>query len=105
MASKKEQGQVGSDDSVGGPIGSTRTNPFATGRSGPSISLMDVDGQLLAEALNVALDSGVLVSLGRTSDGGAIGCYVTDGDQRYKSWAATAEELELVFSQLRDAYR
>jgi hypothetical protein len=105
MAKPGKQAPSGQDASTGGPTGSEQRNPFASGRSGPNISLMDADGQLIVEALNAALDQGVLVSLGRTSDGGAIGCYVTDGSERYKSWAGEPDELTLMFEQLRDAYK
>lgn len=104
MAKKNDVGDSAGSPSTSTQTGSARPNPFQSGRKGPNIGLRDVDSQLFLEALDAALDAGVLVSLGRTSDGGAIGCYVTDGSDRFKSWAADSDALEELFTQLRDAY-
>jgi hypothetical protein len=48
---------------------------------------------LLATALDTVIDAGDLLSLSRTSDGGAICLYVKSGGETYKAYASTEAEL------------
>lgn len=80
----------------GGPV----TDPFAKNRRGPNLDLGELVPAMLVRSLNAVLDTGALLSIGRTSDGGAIGVYLTNNGQRFKEWASTPEELEAIFVSL-----
>jgi hypothetical protein len=57
---------------------------------------------LLAVALDTVIDAGDLVSLSRTSDGGAICLYVKSGGETFKAYASTADELTEALKVLAD---
>lgn len=100
--SQTRSGERGSQKGVS--MGVPGRSVFKRQAQGPSISLADVTPDLVVSALDAALNAGVLISLGRTSDGGAIGVYVTSDGNREKAWGSSAEELEELFEDLRDAY-
>lgn len=68
------------------------------------LTLSDVRPELLIEALDAALDQGVLVGLTRTTDGGAIGVFITNKGVRENVYAASTEEAEQAFEDIRDYY-
>lgn len=86
--------------------GAQLRSPFGKIREGEGarISLKDVDPQILVEALDNAIGYGVLVAIGRTSDGGAIGFYITDNGHKEKAWAGNETELEMILTSLRTTY-
>lgn len=49
---------------------------------------------LLADALDLCIDAGDLVSFSRTSDGGAICIYVKSGNQVFKTYAITQQDVD-----------
>lgn len=86
-------------EGTGGPV---HPNPFGNARKGPNLDLREVDASDLIATLNAVLDAGALISLGRTSDGGAIGVYLTHDGQRFKEWASEPEQLCAIFESLRE---
>jgi hypothetical protein len=89
------------------PSKQERPRAFAfmqTGK-GSSISLGDVTPSLVIAAIDAAINEGVLVSIGRTSDGGAIGVYLSYDGEREKAWAGNEDELEKLFEAIRDTYQ
>lgn len=90
------------------PPGEPQARPKAfafmqTGK-GSSISLGDCTPSLVIAAVDAAINEGVLVSIGRTSDGGAIGVYLSYDGEREKAWAGNEDELEKLFEAIRDTY-
>lgn len=77
-------------------------SPFKGLHKGPQVSLGDLDESDLVRALDAVLDVGALVSMGRTSDQGAIGVYVTYKEMRFKDWAGDMATLEAIMSSLHD---
>lgn len=62
----------------------------------------DCDSRLWLEAINGCLEFGLGLLISRTSDGGAVSVTVYEGNDRSRSYAATAEELAEVLAAVRD---
>lgn len=97
--SQKENGQAGPKGLEGLPLGIFHKKGFTE-----RVALEDLDTDLLVAALDGAINEGVLVGIGRTSDGGAIGVYLNYDGQREKAWAGNADELTELFQAIKSAY-
>jgi hypothetical protein len=51
------------------------------------------------------VDAGIGVLIGRTRDGGAVSMTVLDGDERFRSYGSTDEEVDAMFGALRNFIR
>jgi hypothetical protein len=58
--------------------------------------------QITADAVQACLLGGLGVLLAPTSDGGAISVTVYDGQERYKSYAASPEEFAKLLEAVKD---
>jgi hypothetical protein len=67
------------------------------------MSLGDGDGTSLWKHLASAVDCGAAVMVSRTQDGGAISVTLYLGSHRYKEYATSPEQLEVVFQALSKA--
>lgn len=92
--------------SKGASQDSGKTRPTVFKRTGrlDHVRLEDVDHTLVVTAVDRAIETGVLVSIGRTSDGGAIGVYLTYDGEREKAWAGNDDELRELFESIASAY-
>lgn len=71
---------------------------------GSSITWADIPNQLIRDALVSVCDNGASIMFSRTSDGGALGVRVFDGDQILKEYPHTVEEAAQVLGYLVDVY-
>lgn len=69
------------------------------------LSVRDGSWTQNAQALGEAVDGGLGVLLARTQDGGAISMTVYQGQNRYRSYAATESELDELFQALGEHTR
>jgi len=65
-------------------------------------SLLDGSGTLTTEAVHACLLAGMGLLIAPTSDAGAISVTLYDGQDRYKSYASTAEEFAVLLETVRD---
>jgi len=65
-------------------------------------SIVQGSEQLTAEAVHACILGGMGVLLAPTSDGGAISVTLYDGQDRYKSYAASPEEFANLLAAVRD---
>lgn len=102
MSQSKTSGASGGSGSGTNGNGNGAASPFNRGRSGPNLTLSDMMPEDLQRAMDAVLDTGALLSVGRTSDGGAIGVYLTRDGDRFKEWCSTPDELAATFQSLKD---
>lgn len=68
---------------------------------GPAkVGWSDVDGELLMKAVVILTDSGAAITLGTTSDGGALMVAVLDGGKVHKSYFHDTRALDLKLAAL-----
>lgn len=80
-----------------------RSNPFGgSAARAPGASLSDVPDGL--RAMDAALNQGCAVMVARTRDGGAYSVTVLDGDDRYRAYAATQDELNSILDKILETY-
>lgn len=102
MNTSKTSGATGGYGARSTDDGNGSKSPFKSKSVESSLSLGDCSPQALMESLDAVLNTGALISMGRTSDGGAIGVYLTHDGHRYKEWASESEKLEQIFEALRE---
>ena len=71
---------------------------------GPRLNvILEGSQQQLGEAVHAAVMGGLGVLIAATSDGGAISVTVYDGDERFRSYASSADEWKACLGALTDA--
>jgi DNA-binding transcriptional regulator LsrR (DeoR family) len=73
----------------------------APGGDTPHWDIADVGETLLAETISNVLSAGDLISFSRARTGSAVNVTVLSGDQRFKQWAGTINELVDILEGIR----
>jgi hypothetical protein len=73
---------------------------FGSKRTGAECRWSDVDWAACAEVLAACADSGALITLGRSRDGGAVSIGYVNGGKRDRDWASDPEEVPDLLHEL-----
>lgn len=96
MARKAETGKGGTFD--------TRPNPFSNGYHSARNTADYTEVPHLGKAIQILVEAGCAVILGRTRDGGALVVTVLDGETRHRTYCSNDVELQDAFTAIIDMY-
>lgn len=57
---------------------------------------------MLSAAIDTVIQDGDLLSISRTSDGGAVCIYIKSGTETFKAYSVVQEDLDRVLQQLAE---
>lgn len=93
---RKQSGKGGDFD--------TRPNPFKGSGPNPKSSADFTEVSDIGKALQVLVESGCAIMLGRTRDGGAMVLTILDQDDRHRTYCSNNVELQSAFDAIIQMY-
>lgn len=82
----------------------TRPNPFKGSGPNPRTSADFTEISDLGKALQVCVEAGCAIMLGRTRDGGAVVLTILDQDERHRTYCSNNVELQNAFDAIVNMY-
>lgn len=82
----------------------TRPNPFSNKNGRPKSAANLTEVGTFAKAVQLLIDAGCALIVGKTRDGGAVVLTILDGEERHRTYCSNDAELEDAVNAMIDMY-